>query len=323
MSWVLLAMAKIIEVVWGGPKWVGVSTAASLAVVYSFLAGFWGVVVTDVAQFLIAIIGAIVFAAFAVNAAGGMGEILAVVEPEFVHLIPRIPVDSIFTFSFWSSAFGGFIVYAGIQWWANLNSDGGGKVIQRMSAAKSESHAFGATLWFSFAHYALRTWPWILVALASIVLLPDLVDHEKAYPTLILEILPSPWKGILVAGLIAAFMSTIDTQLNWGASYLTHDLYRNQIAPGKSEKHYLLAAKISMLVLILITSFMAYYISSVTEAFKFLIAFGAGTGPVYLLRWFWWRVNAWTEVSAMIASTLISSALYLLYQRWRLRLRFY
>lgn len=313
MSWVLLAMAKIIGVIWGGDKWVGVVIATLLAISYSFLAGFWGVVVTDVAQFLIAMIGAVALAFFSVSAAGGMDNIIAVAGPERLNLMPSMPEGGLANPGFWSSAFVGFLVYISIQWWANINSDGGGKVIQRMSAAKNEKHAFGATLWFNLAHYGLRTWPWVIVALASLVVLPELADHETAYPQMILTVLPSPWKGILVAGLVAAFMSTIDTQLNWGSSYLTSDLYRRWLAPGRSEKHYLIAAKGFMLLLIAITAVMAYAVSSVTEAFKFLIAFGAGTGPVYILRWFWWRPNAWSEIVAMTASTVISSMIYLLF----------
>jgi len=312
MSWVLLAMAKIIGVVWGGPKWAGVLTATFLAVGYSFMAGFWGVVVTDVAQFAIALIGAIVLAFFAVHAAGGMEPIIAAAGSERLFLIPRPPDVSLLSADFWTGAFSGFIIYASIQWWANINSDGGGKVIQRMSAAKNEAHAFGATLWFNIAHYAIRTWPWVIAALASLVIFPNLADDELAYPQLIMTVLPSPWKGVLIAGLIAAFMSTIDTQLNWGASYLTHDLYRRWIRPGRSEKHYLVAAKMSMILLIALTALISYQITSVTEAFKFLIAFGAGTGPVYILRWFWWRVHAWSEIAAMAASTVISSTIYLL-----------
>jgi solute:Na+ symporter, SSS family len=313
MSWVMLAMTKIISVLWGGPKVLGVAIAAVLAISYSFLAGFWGVVVTDLAQFVIAMIGAVALAYFSVNAAGGMENIIATVGPDKLNFIPKIPPESLWTGEFWTSAFAGFIIYASFQWWANINSDGGGKIIQRMSASKNEAHAFGATLWFNVAHYALRTWPWILVALASIVILPELADDELAYPQLILTVLPSPWIGILTAGLLAAFMSTIDTQLNWGSSYLTHDLYRRWLVPGKSEKHYLWAAKGSMLILIFITAIISYNISSVTEAFKFLIAFGAGTGPILILRWFWWRINAPAEIAAMIASTLITTVIYLFF----------
>lgn len=312
MSWVVLAMAKIIGVFTGGEKWMGVLVATVMAVSYSLLAGFWGVVVTDVAQFLVAMGGAIALAIFSVNAAGGMDTVLQTAGAERVALMPSPPAGlSITNPGFWSSAFAGFLIYAGFQWWANINSDGGGKIIQRMSATKDERHAFGATLWFNLAHYGLRTWPWVIVALASLVLLPNIADGENAYPMMILTVLPSPWKGVLLAGLIAAFMSTIDTHLNWGASYLTSDLYRRWIAPDCSEKHYLVMAKLSMLLLIAITSVMAYFVQSVTEAFKFLIAFGAGTGPVYILRWFWWRVNAWGEIAAMTASTVISSVVYL------------
>lgn len=306
MSWVILAMAKIIGVVWGGPKWAGVLGATALAVGYSFMAGFWGVVVTDVAQFVIALFGAIALAFFSVKAAGGMGPILAAAGPERLSIIPHLPEGGLFSGEFWTGAFGGFVIYASFQWWANINSDGGGKVIQRMSATKNEAHAFGATLWFNIAHYALRTWPWVIAALASLVLFPNLADDELAYPKLILEHLPSPWTGILVAGLVAAFMSTIDTQLNWGSSYLTHDLYRRWINPNRGEKHYLIAAKVSMLLLIGITAVISYYITSVTEAFKFLIAFGAGVGPVYILRWFWWRINAWSELAAMVVSFAVA-----------------
>ncbi|MFH0881714.1 MAG: sodium:solute symporter family protein [bacterium] len=311
MSWVILAMAKIIGAIWGGEKWAGVLISTTLAISYSFLAGFWGVVVTDVAQFIVAMAGAIVLAVFSVHAAGGMGVVLAAAGPERLHLVPSIPTGGLADPGFWTGAFGGFLVYLSIQWWANVNSDGGGKVIQRMSATKNEAHAFGATLWFNLAHYGLRTWPWVITALASLVLLPELADAESAYPMLILMVLPSPWKGVLLAGLVAAFMSTIDTQLNWGASYLTSDLYRRWLAPGRSEKHYLIAAKFFMLLLVAVTSVMAYYVQSVTAAFTFLIAFGAGAGPVYVLRWFWWRLNAWSEIAAMTASTVISSVLYL------------
>ncbi len=314
MSWVVLAMAKIIGEVWGGPKWVGVLIATVLAVTYSFSAGFWGVVVTDVAQFIIALLGAVILAVFAVQTAGGMDHIMETVPAAKISLIPHIPETGLFSMETLTGVFGGFIVYISIQWWANLNSDGGGKLIQRMSACKNETHAFGATLWFNVAHFALRTWPWVIVALASLVLWPELggelTDHELAYPKMMM-MLPSGMRGLLVAGLVAAFMSTIDTQLNWGASYLTHDVYRGWLAPGKSEKHYLIAAKVAMLTLIAITSIVAYFISSVTEAFKFIIAFGAGTGAVYVLRWFWWRISAWSEISAMTASSVISTVLYL------------
>ncbi len=314
MSWVVLAMAKIIGEVWGGPKWLGVLIATVLAVAYSFSAGFWGVVVTDVAQFVIALIGAVILAVFAVQTAGGMDQILDKVPAAKMALIPHVPEAGLFSMETVTGVFGGFIVYISIQWWANLNSDGGGKVIQRMSACRNEAHAFGATLWFNVAHFALRSWPWIVVALASLVLWPELgselTDHELAYPKMLM-MLPSGLRGLLVAGLVAAFMSTVDTQLNWGASYLTHDVYRGWLAPGKSEKHYLVAAKVAMLLLIGLTSIVAYYIQSVTEAFKFIIAFGAGTGVVYLLRWFWWRISAWSEISAMLASSAISTVLYL------------
>ena len=314
MGWVLLAMAKINAAALGWPKWASLAVFSAAAFSYSLLAGFWGVVITDIAQFALALIGSIVLAFFAVKAAGGMEEVIGYISsrPEtYSDTLSFIPaVNSGETGTLLSAAFIGFLTYNLVQWWANINSDGGGKVIQRISACRDERHALGSVLWYNFAHFVLRSWPWIIAALASIKLYPHLADPEAAYPKMMMEILPTGFRGLVVASLIAAFMSTIDTQLNWGASYLVSDLYRRFIAPGRSEKHYLWAAKWALLLLIILAGLTAYFIESVTEAFKFIIAFGAGTGPVYILRWFWWRINAWSEISAMIASSVISVSLY-------------
>jgi len=315
MGWVLLAMAKISAVMLGWDKWVAILVFSAAAFSYSLLAGFWGVVVTDLAQFTLSLIGAILLAFFAVSAAGGMPEIIAFIksQPEtYTDTLKFIPaVKSPDTVGLVGAAFIGFLTYNLIQWWANINSDGGGKVIQRISACKTEGHALGSVLWYNFAHFVLRSWPWIIAALASIKLYPHLADPEMAYPKMIMEILPVGIRGLVVASMTAAFMSTIDTQLNWGASYLINDLYKRYLNPNKTEKHYIGAAKVALLLLMILAGFAAYFTDSVTEAFKFIIAFGAGTGPVYILRWFWWRINAWSEITAMVASSVISVSLYL------------
>ena len=314
MGWVLLAMAKISSAMLGWDKWLAILVFSTAAFSYSLLAGFWGVVITDLAQFVLAIAGSVILAVFAVNAAGGMSEIIGYIAsrpaeyPETLNFIPSIKGSN--PGELFSAAFIGFLTYNLIQWWANINSDGGGKIIQRINACKNEGHALGSVLWYNFAHFVLRSWPWIIAALASIKLYPHIVDPEMAYPNMIMEILPVGLRGLVVASLIAAFMSTIDTQLNWGASYLVSDLYKRYIRPDKSERHYLKAAKFALLFLMILAGFAAYYTESVTEAFKFIIAFSAGVGPVYILRWFWWRINAQSEITAMIASSVISISLY-------------
>ena len=315
MGWVLLAMAKISSAMLGLDKWQAILIFSAAAFSYSLLAGFWGVVVTDLVQFVLAVVGSVILAIFAVNAAGGMPEIIAYISarpeqyPETLNFMPS--VKSVNPGELISAAFVGFLTYNLIQWWANINSDGGGKIIQRINACKNEGHALGSVLWYNFAHFVLRSWPWIIAALASIKLYPHIADPEMAYPNMIMDYLPIGLRGLVVASLIAAFMSTIDTQLNWGASYLVSDLYKRYIRPDMSEKHYLTAAKFALLLLMILAGLAAYFTESVTEAFKFIIAFSAGVGPVYILRWFWWRINAQSEITAMIASSVISISLYL------------
>jgi Na+/proline symporter len=187
-----------------------------------------------------------------------------------------------------------------------VNSDGGGKVIQKQNSCKNEQHALLATLWYSLTNLAFRTWPWVLTALASMLNYPTIDDPEMAYPKLMMEILPFGMKGLMVASLLAAFMSTISTQLNWGASYLVHDFYRNSFVKGKSERHYIRASMVATFIVLICAGLAAWWTESVTDAFKFIIAFGSGTGPVYILRWFWWRINAWSEIAAMVSSFLLA-----------------
>jgi SSS family solute:Na+ symporter len=314
MGWVILAMAKINAAAVGWDKLDSILLFVGLTFFYTLLSGLWGVALTDLVQYVIAQGGAIIFAAYAVRQVGGLSALHSALAaslktPDVLRVAPSPGLGGLFSADFWTPAFTGFITYVFVTWWANVNSDGGGKVIQRQNSCKNEQHALLATLWYSLTNLALRTWPWVLVALSSMILYPSLADPEMAYPKLMMELLPFGLKGLLLASLLAAFMSTISAQLNWGASYLAHDFYRPFVAPGRSERHYLWASKAATIVVLIGAGLAAYLTESVTEAFKFIIAFGAGTGPVYVLRWFWWRINAWSEISAMIASSLITLVL--------------
>jgi len=203
-----------------------------------------------------------------------------------------------------------FFVYLAVNWWASwypgAEPGGGGYVAQRILSTKNERHALLAALWFNIAHYALRPWPWIVVALVSMVLYPGLADPESGYVKVMVDLLPPFWRGFLIAAFFAAYMSTISTQLNWGASYLVNDVYRRFWARGRSERHYAAAGRLATLVMMVISGVVTLNIGTVEGAWKFLLAIGAGTALVYLLRWYWWRVNAWSEVSAMAAALVFS-----------------
>lgn len=315
MGWVILAMFKIMNEAVGWDKPTAIILFTGLAYFYTLLSGQWGVALTDMVQYVIMQGGAIIFAMYAVNEVGGLqalkdGVMKVAENPQILHLTPSPGAGSMFSAEFWTPAFLGFATYSFVTWWANVNSDGGGKVIQKQNACKNEQHALLATLWYSLTNLAFRTWPWVLVALASMIIYPVIEDPEQAYPRLMMELLPSGLKGLLVASLIAAFMSTISTQLNWGASYLVTDFYKPLFAPKRDDRHYIRMSMVATTVVLVTAALAAYYTQSVTDAFKFVIAFGAGTGPVYILRWFWWRVNAWSEISAMIASSVITVYLF-------------
>jgi SSS family solute:Na+ symporter len=314
MGWVILAMAKINAAAIGWHKLDSIYLFTGLTFFYTLLSGLWGVALTDLVQYVIAQGGAIIFAVYAVRQVGGLSALHGALasslkSTDALSMAPSPGAGGFFSGDFWTPAFMGFVTYVFVTWWANVNSDGGGKVIQRQNSCKNEQHALLATLWYSLTNLALRTWPWVLVALCSMILYPSLSDPEMAYPRLMMEILPFGFKGLLLASLLAAFMSTVSAQLNWGASYLVHDFYRPFVVKGRSEFYYLWAGKVATAVVLIGAGLAAYLTNSVTEAFKFIIAFGAGTGPVYVLRWFWWRINAWSEISAMLASSVITLAL--------------
>ncbi len=307
IGWVTAAMAKIVGMTLGVGKWQATLGLFVLTALYSTLSGLWGVLVTDFFQFVLAMLGCIALAVFALGAVGGMAGLLDTLHARYpdgapLNFIPALD-------SAWMPALT-FFVYLAVNWWASwypgAEPGGGGYVAQRILSTKNERHALLAALWFNIAHYALRPWPWIIVALVSMVLYPGLADPESGYVKVMVDLLPPFWRGFLIAAFFAAYMSTISTQLNWGASYLVNDVYRRFWAAGRSERHYVAAGRVATLVMMSISGIVTLNISTVEGAWKFLLAIGAGTGLVYLLRWYWWRVNAWSEVSAMAAALVFS-----------------
>ena len=336
MGWVINAMASVAAVMLNIDRWTAVWICVAIALLYALLAGFWGVVVTDFVQFGIAMFGSIALAIIAVNAMGGMDHLLTAlndmipaagdaaaattVTTNTLKFIPPAPDAGFFTMEFWESPFSRFLVFLTILWWSRDNSDGGGYIIQRMSSAKNEKHALLATLWFNLTHYAFRVWPWIIVAMVSIVAFPDVSEwalgDKVGYPLVMQKFLGPGMKGLLVVSFLAAFMSTIDTHLNWGASYLINDIYKRFIKPEKSftdkskaQRHYVFVSRILTVFLMIFAALVAVKMQSIGKAWEFIFAMGAGIGLVLILRWFWWRINAWTEISALITSILITVTL--------------
>jgi len=309
IGWVTAAMAKIVGLTLGVGKWQATLGLFVLTGLYSTLSGLWGVVVTDFFQFALAMAGCIALAWFALGAVGGMSGLLAALHARFPDDAPLQMVPSLD--SAWMPALT-FFAYLAVNWWASwypgAEPGGGGYVAQRIFATKDERHALLAALWFNIAHYALRPWPWIVVALVSMVLYPGLADPESGYVRVMVDHLPPFWRGFLIAAFFAAYMSTISTQLNWGASYLVNDVYRRFWVRDRAEAHYVGAGRVATLLMMGISGVVTMYIGTVEGAWKFLLAIGAGTGLVYLLRWYWWRVNAWSEVSAMAAALVFSLA---------------
>ena len=324
MGWVINAMASVVSVMLNMDKWTAVWLCVIIALVYAILSGFWGVVVTDLVQFLIAMFGSIALAIIALNYVGGMETLLLklnqllgtdVVTENTLKFIPPIPDEGLGTQTFWESPFSKFLIFITIMWWSHHGTDGGGYIIQRMSSAKNERHALLATLWFNLAHYALRVWPWIIVAVVSIVMFPIIPSEyselgvKAGYPLVMNTLLGPGLKGILIVSFLAAFMSTIDTHLNWGVSYLINDIYRRFFKPNESERHYVFAGKIMTVFLMILAAFTALKMQSISKAWEFIFSMGAGIGLVLILRWFWWRINAWSEITALATSIIITISL--------------
>ncbi len=323
IGWVNLAMMKILQATLGlDPRqalWALVALLAFTAF-YTTLAGLWGVLVTDLVQFVLKMGMVIALAAYAVAAVGGLGALKAQVAAiDAAHgggsRLEFFPS----TDSAWMPAITLF-VYLGVNWWASwypgAEPGGGGYVAQRIFSARNERHGLFATLWFNIAHYAVRPWPWILTALASVVLYPDLVDKESGYVRTLMDpqVFPVSLRGVMLAAFAAAYMSTIGTQLNWGASYIVNDWYRRFVRRGRAEREYVVVSQLVTVLLMLMSIYVTLHLASIEQAWKLLIVTGVGTGGVLLLRWFWWRINAWSEVSAMATAAAVSLWLQLVWK---------
>jgi Na+/proline symporter len=331
MAAVNLAACKIAGILFGLERWQTLLGVGVLNVVFAAHSGLWGVLVIDMIQFFIKMTAVIAAAWFALGApqVGGLTGLIdklsATRGPGGIDYLAVLPD---FT-NHWDLAVAVFIMPIAVQWWAvwypGSEPGGGSYIAQRMLASKSERDALGAVLFFNVAHYVLRPWPWILVALCSILVYPELTDIQRAFPNLdprllghdiaypaMLKFLPAGFVGLMVGGLIAANSSTILTHLNWGASYLVHDFYRRFIRRDASEAHYVAAGRLVTLVLFISSSLLVYLLDTAKDAFDIILQVGAGTGLLYLVRWFWWRVNAWCEVVAMISSFAISIVILLL-----------
>ena len=332
MATVLLAACKIAAILFGLSRWQTLLLCGLLNVVFAAHSGLWGVLVIDMIQFFIKMTAVIAAAWFAVKHVGGLHAMVervgATAGPHGLNYLNLLPD---FKQSKWDLALTVFIMPLAVQWWAmwypGSEPGGGSYIAQRMLASKSEKDSLGAVLFFNVAHYVLRPWPWILVALCSLIVYPELRDIQAAFPNLdpkllghdiaypaMLKFLPVGFIGLMVGGLIAANSSTILTHLNWGASYLVHDCYRRFLRPDAGEKHYVWAGRVVTVGLFICAGLMTVVLDTAKDAFDLILQIGAGTGLLYLLRWFWWRINAWCEVAAMVSSFAVSILLFILHR---------
>jgi len=326
MGWVNLGMAKILSGTLGLQKWQALGFCLGITFLYSILSGLWGVVVTDAVQFVIAMVGSFALAYFAVHAVGGLDALKAGMaaavpaggtEPFGPAALSLWPDGS----AAWMIPFVTLVTYLGVNWWASwypgAEPGGGGYIAQRIFSAKNEKHGVLATLWFNVAHYALRPWPWILVALSSLVLYKGgvinpatgVVDPALGYVQVMNDYLPVGFRGLLLASFAAAYMSTIATQMNWGSSYIVNDFYRRFLRKGETERHYVMASRVATFLKMLLSIVVTYFMNRITGGWELVLTLGAGTGLVYILRWYWWRINAWSEISAMTAALVVSLGL--------------
>ena len=325
MATVNLAACKIAAVLFGFERWQTLLAVGLLNVVFATHSGLWGVLVIDMVQFFIKMSAVIAAAYFSVmlpqvgGLSGLVSKLSAVRGPGGLNYLNMLPDFR----NNWDLAVAIFIIPVAVQWWAvwypGAEPGGGSYIAQRMLASKSEKDALGGTLFFNVAHYVLRPWPWILTGLASLIIYPELSDIQKAFPHLdptllghdiafpaMLRFLPAGWVGLMLGGLIAANSSTILTHLNWGASYLVHDFYRRFIKTDATERHYVAAGRLATIGLFVCSSAMVYALDTASGSFNVILQIGAGTGLLYLVRWFWWRVTAWCEIVAMISSFAVS-----------------
>ena len=335
MGWVNLALVKILTVMFPGLTFFGVEKVALLGfefgaalmwvglimllvAFYSSISGLWGVAVTDTFQFVVAMGGTIALAIIAVNIPeiGGVAGLKAQLPESVFRFTPVVGGSGSTAGAALNMTATAFIAYIGVQWWASwypgADPGGGGYIAQRMMSAKDEKHSLFATLWFMIAHYAIRPWPWIMVALVSMVLYPELDAAHKGegFVMVMRDYLPPGLLGLLLAAFLAAYMSTIATQLNWGASYIINDLYRRFIRPAGDEKYYVRVSRITTLVLMFISLVVTSKLERISGAWEFIIGLSGGIGLVLILRWWWWRINAWSEISAMLAPLVIYPFIY-------------
>jgi solute:Na+ symporter, SSS family len=307
LGWVTVGMAKVLTILTGAEQWTVILLLYFLIGTYIAFSGLWGVIITDFVQFIVAMGGSVLLAYYAVAHVGGLDQLKAELAELFGaghSMLSLNPLNSP------EIAISTALVWVGMMWWASwypgAEPGGGGYVAQRMLSAKDERNAVGGTLLFNVAHYALRPWPWILVGLVAMVVYPGLDDPESGYPMLMLKLLPAGLLGLLAVSFLAAFVSTVSTHLNWGASYVVNDFYKPFLkpeadfdSPEEAQKHYVRVSRIATIVMMLAAIGVSYMFDSVKGGWETILSIGAGTGLVYLLRWFWWRINAWSEIAAM------------------------
>ena len=323
MATVNLAAVKIGNILFGLPMWQTLLFASMMTIFFASVSGLWGVLVTDSLQFVITMGSTFAVAYFALQQpeVGGLSGLIAKVQPSQISFLPDFSNN-------WNVAFAVLIIPITIQWWSvwypGAEPGGGSYIAQRMLAAKSEKDAVYGTLLFNVMHYALRPWPWIIVALASTLVFPQLSDiaktypqvdpaligHDMAYPAM-LKFLPAGFLGAMVAGILASYRSTIETHLNWGTSYLVHDFYRRFVNASASERHYVFVARITTALLMISAAALTFVLTTASESFNLILSIGAGTGLIYILRWFWWRINAWSEIAAMVGSFVIAFGFFI------------
>lgn len=304
-AWPVKGLSTVIEVTTGWQPMPAVIFCVLLGMSYSVAAGMWGIVVADLVEMVFMVGGALILMGYALSAVGGLDALVQRVPAATLRMFPEPSADVMHSPFFW------VVGMLAIQWWAWKNTDGGGMVVQKMAACKDEKNAVYATLWYNVVHNAFRIWPWAIVALASIVLVPDsdpalLVNgqpnYERAYPILFQRLLPAGLRGLVVASFFAAFMSSVSAMTNWGASYVVNDFYRRFVRKGAKDAHYLLVSRLATLGIMGGTIVSAYLTKSIGDSFTLVLELTAGVGVVFLLRWFWWRVNAWSEIAALFAS---------------------
>ncbi len=315
IGWVTRAMIKVLEISLGISPWTAIFICFVIVVLYSVAAGLWAVLWTDAIQFVLMMVAVIALAVYAVEAVGGMTALKEGLATRFgseraaLSVLPLTFTAEGITAYAWMPVMT-LAVYLSVQWWATwypgAEPGGGGYIAQRIFSARTERDGMLAVLFFQIAHYAIRPWPWIVTGLATVLLYPTLEDREAGYVHAFVDHLPPGWRGVMLAGFAAAYMSTMSTQLNWGASYLVNDVYRRFIRKGETDRHYVNASRLATVFLFGGAMLVSWQISSIEGAWRFLIWIGAGTGLVFILRWYWWRINAWSEISAMVASFVTS-----------------